>query len=745
LGGKTDQSGVALEALNEDQENWLARSRARLVQYLNEEFHYSSRGLWEFLCIGALYFLLAKAGLALASINPSATPIWPPTGLALAAVLLRGYRAGLAIFLAAFLANETTAGSFLSSCGIAAGNALECVLGGYLVKRWSDGRATFDTTTGVARFALVSLLVATPISATVGVGSLAVAGYADTGHLVPVWITWWLGDLAGALIVTPLILLWANAPAGLLARRELRGMALAFGGAVLVGLLAFSPLIAQSGIRDPLGFLAIVPLMWTALRRGQRDTATVVFVLSCFAVWGTEMRGGPFARATLNDSFLLLVMFMISISVPGLALSADSAARRRAEGMLRKAHRELNQRVQQRTKALEAAQQELHQAQKMEALGQLTGGIAHDFNNVLTAITNSLEPMRASAAGEPKQLLRVERALQAARNGAALVQQMLTFARKQPLRALPTDINKLLRATVDVFGRSLAENIHIAWTPAKDLPWAKVDAPQLQTAVLNLVANARDAMPAGGTITIATMPIPQESSLTAELPDGNYIGIVVADEGSGMPPEILARALEPFFTTKEIGKGTGLGLSMVYSAMQQIGGGVHIESEPGKGTRVQLILPAASAMPEDAKVEESNQEGEAAKLSRPHLLYVEDDVLVSLATVDLLELAGYRVHSAPDAKRALSLLNEHPTIGMLVTDIGLPGLNGHELAVEARLLRPDLKVLFLSGFDATGLALQSTEDAQTRYLAKPYDDEALFQALQRLAGAKANLGSSTAR
>src|SRR5262249_44668997 len=194
LGSEAHQSGMTLEGINGDQPNWLARARARLMQYFNTEFHHSSRSLWELLCIGVIYFLLAKAGLALASINPSATPIWPPTGLALAAVLLRGYRAGLAIFLAAFLANETTAGSFLSSCGIAVGNALECVLGGYLIKRWSSGRSTFDTTTGVARFALVCLLVATPISATVGVGSLAVAGYADTGHLVPVWITWWLGD-----------------------------------------------------------------------------------------------------------------------------------------------------------------------------------------------------------------------------------------------------------------------------------------------------------------------------------------------------------------------------------------------------------------------------------------------------------------------------------------------------------------------------------------------------------------------
>jgi signal transduction histidine kinase/ActR/RegA family two-component response regulator len=607
------------------------------------------------------------------------------------------------------------------------------VLGGYLINRWSGGRAAFDAPTGVARFALVSLLVATPISATIGVGSLAFAGYAEQAHLVPIWVTWWLGDLAGALIVTPLIVLWANAPAGLLARHELRAMALAFGGAALVGLVALSPLVDQNGNRDPLGFLAIVPLMWTALRRGQRDTATVVFILSCFAVWGTEMQGGPFARATLNDSFLMLVMFMISISVPGLALSADSAARRRAEEMLRDAHRELDQRVQDRTRALDAAKQELHQAQKMEALGQLTGGVAHDFNNVLTAIMNSLEPMRKSEAGDPKLLQRLDRALQAARNGAALVQQMLSFARKQPLRALPTDINKLLRATVDVFGRSLAENIHIAWKPVADLPWARVDATQLQTAVLNLVANARDAMPGGGTITIATGSIPDGSSLTVELPAGDYIGIAVSDEGSGMAPDILARALEPFFTTKEIGKGTGLGLSMVYSAMRQMGGGVHIESEPGKGTSVQLVLPAAAPVPEGAEAEWSNQEGEKTRDGRPHLLYVEDDALVNLATVDLLEDAGYRVHSAPDAKRALSLLNDHPTIGMLVTDIGLPGMNGRELAAEARQRRPSLKVLFLSGFDATGLAGESTEDAHTKYIEKPYQDEALFEALRRLA------------
>jgi CheY-like chemotaxis protein len=269
-----------------------------------------------------------------------------------------------------------------------------------------------------------------------------------------------------------------------------------------------------------------------------------------------------------------------------------------------------------------------------------------------------------------------------------------------------------------------------------------VDATQLQTAVLNLVANARDAMPGGGTITLATMRVPRASGLTAELPASDYIGIVVWDEGQGMAPEILAHALEPFFTTKEIGKGTGLGLSMVYSAMRQVGGSVHIESELGRGTRVQLILPATPALLGDAEADESKQESEEAGPGRPHLLYVEDDALVSLATVELLEDAGYLVHSAPDAKRALSLLHDHLAISILVTDIGLPGMNGRELATQARRVRPELKVLFLSGFDATGLAGEPTEDAHTKYLEKPYQDEALFEALRRLAGARSGLRSA---
>jgi signal transduction histidine kinase/CheY-like chemotaxis protein len=437
---------------------------------------------------------------------------------------------------------------------------------------------------------------------------------------------------------------------------------------------------------------------------------------------------GPFARATLNESFLVLLMFMISTTVPSLALSADVAVRKRTEQSLRQAQARLDRIVQERTAALEEIRQALHQAQKMEALGQLAGGIAHDFNNILTVITSSLEALRTSvsAAGQAPQ--RVDRALEAARNGASLIQQMLVFARRHPLQLAPTEVNAIITASLRMFTRSCPATIKVHTALASDLRPVLADPTQLQTAILNLAVNARDAMPCGGTLTIST-----------SLSSADYVCITVSDTGIGMTPETLARAFEPFFTTKEIGKGTGLGLSMVYSATRQMGGDATIESRPGAGTTVRLLLPAAAVA--------SSGEAQHAELAPAVLrtqaeptsvLYVEDNSLVSFATVDLLKDAGYAVHVAREAERALALLDEHPEIELLVTDIGLPGMNGHELAAEARRRRPDLKVLFVSGYDRTRFTAEPAEDPYTRYLGKPYQERDLCEALRQLSGAEAS-------
>ncbi|TMK06737.1 MAG: hypothetical protein E6G75_24380 [Alphaproteobacteria bacterium] len=276
--------------------------------------------------IAVIYVGLAKLSLALASIHPSATPIWPPTGYALAVVLLLGYRISPAIFLGALLANVTTAGSVGTSLAIATGNTLESLVGAYLINRWSDGRSTFDTPAGVARFAVICFVPSTIISATVGVGSLSLAGYADWSEVRSIWTTWWMGDLAGALVITPAIVLWGTTPARI-ERRVLIQSCVIYAATIAVGLIAFSPLLEQSPTRNSLAFFAILPLIWSALRCNQRDTATTALLLSCFAVWGTMSNAGPFVSSSLNESFLLLLTFMISVSVPSLALSADVAVR----------------------------------------------------------------------------------------------------------------------------------------------------------------------------------------------------------------------------------------------------------------------------------------------------------------------------------------------------------------------------------------------------------------------------------
>ncbi len=281
--------------------------------------------------VAALYVLLAKLSLGFASLHPSASPIWPPTGLALAAVLLLGYEIWPAIFLAALVTNLTTAGSLGTSLAIAVGNTLESLVGAFLINRWSAGRNTFDTPWGVSKFTLISLAPGTMISASLGVGALTLGGYAERSGSASIWLTWWMGDLAGALLVAPVIVLWAQSPAQSLRRSELARSALVFLAAIAVGVVAFSPLMEQTAERAPLAFLAILPLTWAALRRGQRDTATAALILSGFAVWGAMQNGGPFARTDLNELFLLVLAFIISISVPSLALSADVAARSRSE------------------------------------------------------------------------------------------------------------------------------------------------------------------------------------------------------------------------------------------------------------------------------------------------------------------------------------------------------------------------------------------------------------------------------
>jgi integral membrane sensor domain MASE1 len=306
--------------------------------------------------IGLTYLILAKSGLALALIDPSASSVWPATGFALAAIVLWGYRVWPAIFLAAVIANATAAGSIGLAISIAAGNSLEALVGAALINVWANGRDTFSTPTSVAKFAIICVVLATPISATVGTITLAIAGRAEWVNFADIWLTWWLGDMIGALVVTPLVVLWALGDTRALSRTELMKSAAVIALAVIVGFIAFNPLSKHA---YALGFLAVLPLLWAALRRGPRDTAIASFILAGFSIWGTFAGAGPFAAASLNDSLLSVLVFLISVSVPSLALSAEVAMRRTIEDNLHRTHAELDLHVDMRTAELAAANQAL--------------------------------------------------------------------------------------------------------------------------------------------------------------------------------------------------------------------------------------------------------------------------------------------------------------------------------------------------------------------------------------------------
>jgi PAS domain S-box-containing protein len=344
---------------------------------------------------------------------------------------------------------------------------------------------------------------------------------------------------------------------------------------------------------------------------------------------------------------------------------------------------------------LESAREALYQSQKMEAIGQLTGGVAHDFNNLLAAITGSLDLLRKRLPYDPRTTPLLENAIQGAERGAILTQRMLAFARKQELKLEAVDVPQLVRGMGEFIRRSIGPNIDVRMRFADVLPKAVTDPYQLETALLNLVVNARDAMPNGGDITITADQVGVQRP-QGERRSGNFIRLRVSDTGTGMPAETVAKATEPFFTTKGIGKGTGLGLSMVQGLAGQSGGWIEIKSEVGKGSRIDLWLPVAGIDVRPA------QEGPALAVEgvgeRLVVLAVDDDPLVLTNTVAMLDELGHNVLVANSGEEALLIFERHPEIDLVLTDEVMPGLSGSELAERVKELRPTATIAIASGY-----------------------------------------------
>jgi PAS domain S-box-containing protein len=379
-------------------------------------------------------------------------------------------------------------------------------------------------------------------------------------------------------------------------------------------------------------------------------------------------------------------------------------------------------------------EEELRQAQKMEAVGQLTGGIAHDFNNLLTVITGNLEMLEARLS-DAKQRTLLREAQEAAEDGAKLTGQLLAFGRRQPLNPKLTDVGQLVANFTGLMRRSLGETIELRTVVTGAPHQALVDASQLQSALLNLALNSRDAMPRGGllTIEITRRKLDQDyAQLHPLVRPGDYVLLSVTDTGEGMPPDVRQRAFEPFFTTKGVGVGTGLGLSMVYGFVKQSGGHVQLYSEPGEGTSVQLYLPAVTARPAQEEAPEAADSASGLPGGSETILVVEDDARVRRVAVARLKDAGYRVIEAANGADALKALEDGPDIRLVFTDIVMPGgMTGDELAREVRRRRPAVKILFTSGYAEPQVAGRELADAGN-WLKKPYTAKDLTLKLREL-------------
>lgn len=487
---------------------------------------------------------------------------------------------------------------------------------------------------------------------------------------------------------------------------------------------------AMAAVNIPVWLLSVVALAIVALRPPYSMLDLCMIVVLC--AWMFDVGLSTVINAGLFDVGFyaghLYGLFAASV-VPIVLLVEGSRLYSRLDEALAIA--------EERNAELARSREELAQAQRLEAIGQLTGGVAHDFNNLLTVITGNLELILRA----PENVARIERlaqgAMKATQRGERLVRQLLTYARRQITRPETVNPNKLIADIENLMRRAIGEQIEMVIKLSPLLAPAQIDPAEFETAMLNLVINSRDAIMGGGRITIETGNVTIDRQYAASNPDvipGPYVMIAVSDSGAGMTPAVLARAFDPFFTTKEIGKGSGLGLSQVYGFAKTAGGHITIDSELGIGTIVKLYLPKSSDRPIMPEV--STEIGLPPGNGCETVLVVEDDEEVLSVAAESLRELGYQIVTATNAVEALDVLRSHQVVDLLFSDVIMPGdMNGAQLAVEARRIRPSLRVLLTSGYTAATLSREHGLPDNLNVVEKPYRREELAEKLRLVIGA----------
>ena len=650
--------------------------------------------------LSAAYYVAAMAGLALLTQTNNVALVWPATPILIAYLLRQKttewFPALMLCWGGGILANITMATQLPPAVMLALPGAdvfFDALVGAFLLRHFAKPGTLFDSLRGVTMFLLLGCIAAPAFGAVVGGGTIAVAFGAS---FWVEWFKWWASTAISIAIVTPALLRFSlpRSRAVLLDEARLEAIGLS---AVVLGVSAVIFLNEFAGLL----FLVIPVILWATLRFGVSGVSWTGTVLAAAAIAFTVAGLGP-VIAMHDDLDLVqqvgfLQLFLTATYVPALVCAVVLRQRMMAEAALR-------------------------QAQKLEAIGQLTGGVAHDFNNLLAVIVGNLELVLHRFEDGAHSLEEVQRALKAADRGAALTHRLLALSRQQPLMPRDLDINESVGGMESLLRRTLGEEIELKFVAGPELWHCRADPSQVESTVLNLAINARDSMSGGGSLTISTAKADLDDAYAAaqaKVEPGQYVMLAVNDTGLGMSKETLNRAFEPFFTTKTQGNGSGLGLSMVKGFVEQSGGYVNVYSEPGLGTSVKIYLPRSKGArldlaPEPQAVDMPLGAGEIV------LLVEDDDDVRDLASTLLVQL-GYNVLAASSGKGALDLITSGAAVDLLLTDMVLPGgIGGRELAERSRRRIPNLAVLFVSGYTTDGINQDGRLDDGLRLLPKPF-------------------------
>jgi PAS domain S-box-containing protein len=795
--------------------------------------------------LAALYGGAAWIGLRYVSIGHSVSLVWPPAGIAFAALVLLGYRYWPGVAIGAFIANAATPIPLAAAVGIAAGNTTEALLAAYLLRRVAGSRPQLEDPRQARTLILLAAPAGALVAALIGVTALLVTAAVVPRAAMQALPVWWAGDALGMLVVAPVFLSWTARPRIRDTRRLLEAIVLVVGtaGAADLGLLRSVQLPFLEEVEYT--YLLYPFVVWAAVRFGPRGASLLTLVVAALAVWHTARGGGPFLVGSTGGTLFAVACYLLVLAVTGLGVaSAVWSERDRATRALQRSEERLHlaldsarmgiwywsvdtnslvwddnlrwlyglgpdevvasydqflsrvhpddrqfvsqsvERALKEGQALDyefrillpdgrirwiadqgkvgrdpsgrplyltgvcmdvtdrrASEERLRQSHRMESVGRLAGGVAHETNNQMGVVLGAAAFVLGRSDVPEAVRADVEHIRNAAERTAAVTAQLLAFSRRQILRPVVLDLSGLVKSWEGVLRRVMGEDCTLLLRPGEAVAPIRADPGQLEQVLLNLALNARDAMPRGGTLTVETFVAEITGQYARQRPgvairSGSYAVLAVSDTGHGMDRETLGQVFEPFFTTKGIGHGTGLGLSTVYGIVKQSDGYVWAYSEPGRGSTFKVYLPVTgNDVPSPAPSAPSPPPVRAGR--GESVLLVEDDEGVRQVTRRALEAGGYRVLEAANGLDALQLLRSTSgPIGLVLTDVVMPGMSGRDLAARIAELRPGTPVLFTSGYTDGEIVRRGLLDPDAAFIQKPFGPEVIVRIVrERLEGA----------